>query len=256
MTDFDQWFGIEGNSVDEAALDKRLDEMYAGTGLGNEAERLAWIDATAEQIDASEDPFLQLAVHLYPSDMALEERDKEMSGRFQQARSRYMAALIAYLQSLDRSVYPDANSTLRVTYGTIKGYSPRDAVQYLPFTGLEGVAAKNTGEEPFNAPVNQLEAIAEGRFGRFAKDDLGSVPVNYLSTVDSTGGNSGSPTLNSKAELVGLLFDGNYESIIADWDYIPSITRSIHVDIRYVLWLMEEVHGAHNLLREMGVATD
>jgi hypothetical protein len=256
VTAFDEWFGIDGNSVDAEALGRRLDEMYDGTGLGDEERRLAWMDATAEEIEASEDPFLKLAVHLYPSDMELEESDKERTGRFTEARSRYMAALIAYLESLDRAVYPDANSTLRVTYGTVTGYTPRDALTYTPFTRLEGIVEKHTGEEPFDSPEDQLAAIAEERFGRFAKQELGSVPVNFLSTVDSTGGNSGSPTLNARAELVGLLFDGNYESIIADWDFIPSITRSIHVDIRYVLWLMEEVHGADNLLHEMGVAGD
>ena len=253
---FDEWFGIEGNTVDEAALGRRLDAMYSATELGDEETRLAWMDATAEEIEASDDPFLQLAVHLFDSDMELEERDKERSGRFTEARSRYMAALIAYLESLDRAVYPDANSTLRVTYGTVTGYTPRDALTYTPFTRLSGIVEKHTGEEPFDSPEDQLAAIAEERYGRFNEEGLGSVPVNFLSTVDSTGGNSGSPTLNNKAELVGLLFDGNYESIIADWDYIPSITRSIHVDIRYVLWLMEEVHGAHNLLREMDVAAE
>jgi len=164
-----------------------------------------------------------------------------------------MAAMIAYKHSKDEPVYPDANGTLRVTYGTVKGYSPRDAVWYEPFTTLRGVEQKNTGKPPFNSPKRLLDAIHDGDYGRFEAPALNSVPVNFLSTVDTTGGNSGSPTLNGKGELVGLLFDGNYESIISDWDFNPAITRSIHVDLRYVLWLMDHVDHADNLLREMKV---
>ena len=164
-----------------------------------------------------------------------------------------MAALIAQLQAQGRQVYPDANSTLRITYGTVKGYSPRDALTYTPFTSLSGVVEKETGSDPFNSPQALLEAVEDGQFGRFEDPTMKSVPVNFLSTVDTTGGNSGSPTLNANGELVGLLFDGNYEAINADWDFNARITRSIHVDMRYVLWIMNEVDDAHHLLREMGI---
>jgi hypothetical protein len=126
-------------------------------------------------------------------------------------------------------------------------------VAYTPFTCLDGIMEKDTGEEPFDSPKEQLGAIDERRFGRYLDANLDSVPVNFLSTLDSTGGNSGSPTLNAKGELVGLLFDGNWESIIADWDFIDEITRAIHVDIRYALWVMDELDGAHHILREMGI---
>jgi hypothetical protein len=168
-----------------------------------------------------------------------------------QLRPKYMEALIAFLESKGKHIYPDANGTLRVTYGTIKGYKPRDGVWYTPFTTLEGVVEKDTGQEPFNTPPAALQAMKKKRYGRFRDDSIGSVPVDFLSTCDATGGNSGSATLNDKGEIVGLIFDGNYESIIADWDFIPSVTRSIHVDIRYVLWLMEEVDKADWLLEEM-----
>ena len=150
-------------------------------------------------------------------------------------------------------VYADANSTLRVTYGTVKGYSPKDALTYTPFTTLEGIAQKYTGEAPFDAPKKQMQLIADKQYGEYQMSSLGSVPVNFLSTVDTTGGNSGSPTLNGKAELVGLLFDGVSESIIGDWDYDPNLNRSIHVDTRYMLWVMEHVDNADNLLAEMDI---
>ena len=107
--------------------------------------------------------------------------------------------------------------------------------------------------DPFNTPEVLLEAMKTPGSSRFAHPGLGTVPVNFLSTLDTTGGNSGSPTLNGRGELVGLLFDGTYESIISDWDFLPKKTRSIHVDIRYVLWVMDELGGANHLLEEMGI---
>lgn len=250
---FDDWFGIRSTGLPEPELDRRLDEMYGQTRLGDLETRISWMKAAPRDFEASRDPFIRMAVSLYDSDMEREERDKELQGRFEQARPRFMEALIAYNQSRGKSVYPDANSTLRVSYGTVKGYSAKDGIRYLPFTTVRGVLEKDTGQEPFNAPVAQLKLIRGREFGDYYVKALDSVPVNFLSTLDATGGNSGSPTLNGRGELVGLLFDGNWESIVADWDFIPAITRSIHVDIRYALWIMEHLDGAHHLLTEMGV---
>ena len=250
---FDDWFGIQGSDLPEAKLDERLDEMYGKTRLGELKTRVSWMKSAPQDFHKSEDPFIRMAVSLYDSDMELEESGKELQGRFDQVRPRFMEALIAYNQSRGKSVYPDANATLRVTYGTVKGYSSKDGIRYLPFTTLRGIAEKYTGEKPFDAPVRQLELIRKRDFGSYYVKRLDSVPVNFLSTLDVTGGNSGSPTLNARGELVGLLFDGNWESIIADWDFIPAITRAIQVDIRYVLWTMERLDGAQALLTEMGV---
>ncbi|UCF66743.1 MAG: S46 family peptidase [Acidobacteriota bacterium] len=256
VTAFDAWFGIEGTKIERDNLDMQLDEMYSKTRLGDQRARLAWLDKDAVAFEQSDDPFIKLAVHLFDSDIALEEREKRLAGEFQWARSRYMEALIAQRRSQGLPVYADANGTLRVTVGKVAGYSPRDAVVYAPFTTLRGIVQKNSGEEPFDSPRLLLDAIATGEFGPYEERSLGSVPVNFLSTLDSTGGNSGSPTLNSKAELVGLLFDGNYESINADWDFDTRIVRAIHVDVRYVLWVMQYVDRAHELLREMGLRID
>jgi hypothetical protein len=111
---------------------------------------------------------------------------------------------------------------------------------------------KNTGAEPFNAPAAVLDAIKAGKFGGYVDSDVGEVPIDFLSDLDITGGNSGSATLNSRGELVGLAFDGNYESMASDWLFLPEITRTIHVDLRYVLWLLDAVYGADHLITEMG----
>jgi len=102
-------------------------------------------------------------------------------------------------------------------------------------------------------PAPLLEAIAATGYGPYASRSIGSLPVNFLSDVDTTGGNSGSATLDDRGRLVGLLFDGNWESMISDWDFLPEVTRSIHVDVRYTLWVMDRINHAWNLLEEMGV---
>src|ERR1017187_8343138 len=166
----------------------------------------------------------------------------------------YMEALLEKAGGL---VAPDANSTLRVTYGQVKGVDAKDGLYYKPLTTLAGIVEKHTGEGDFDAPKVQLDAIKALRSGKktpYIDSSLGDVPVNFLSTVDTTGGNSGSPTLNGKGELVGLLFDGPYESVASNYLFDPITTRSIHVDSRYMLWNMAEVDGAINLLQEMSIA--
>ncbi len=161
--------------------------------------------------------------------------------------------MTAWQREVGKLPYPDANSTLRVTFGNVLGGSPRDGMAYLPFTTLEGISDKDTGEAPFNSPAVLLEKVAASDYSSYALESLGSVPVNFLSDLDSTGGNSGSATLNARAELVGLLFDGTFESVNSDWDFDPRTTRTIHVDTRYMLWIMEQVDGAQALIDEMDI---
>jgi hypothetical protein len=148
-------------------------------------------------------------------------------------------------------LYPDANGTLRLTWGTIEGYSPAEAVRYAPRTSLSGVLAK-VGPPPFEAPAALLKA-AERVPAAFVDPALGGVPVNFLSTCDITGGNSGSPTLDRDGRLIGLAFDGNLEGVSSDLAFDAQITRTIHVDFDYVRWIMDEVDHAEALLREMGI---
>ena len=251
--EFDRWFGIEGNTADESRIDARLEEMYSKTGLADMPKRVAWIEATAAQIERSDDPFLQLAVQLMPDDLARERERDELQGQFLEHRPRVMEALLAFERSRGKPLYPDANGTLRVTYGKIAGVTAADGQAYAPFTTVAGVLAKDTGKVPFNSPPKLLEAIRARRYGTYADARLGTVPVDFLSTLDTTGGNSGSPTLNSKGELVGLAFDGTYESINGDWYFDAANNRAIHVDMRYVMWVMDEVDNAEHLLLEMGV---
>ncbi|WP_322399734.1 S46 family peptidase [Massilia luteola] len=230
-----------------------LAPLYKGTALCDTAKRLAWIGRDAEAFRKSDDTFIQLAVRLHDVGMALEERRKEVDGNLERVVPQYMDAVIAWKKSQGKPVYPDANGTLRVTYGTVVPYSPRDGIVKGPFTTVEGILEKQTGKAPFDAPPALLQAIRAKRYDRFRDPVLGTVPVNFLSSADTTGGNSGSAVMNGRGELVGLNFDSTYESITKDWYFDPVITRAIHVDIRYMLWVMKEVDHADNLLREMTI---
>jgi hypothetical protein len=190
---------------------------------------------------------------MYDADMKDEEKQEESAGKIQQAYGNYMKAKIAYMNSRGQAVYPDANSTLRVTFGKIAG-RPQGAdgtTGWTAFTTVAGVTAKHTGEGEFDAPDNQLAAIQAKNFGKYVDPKLKTLPVNFLATLDITGGNSGSAALNAKGELIGLAFDGTLDSIISDWDFNKAMTRSIQVDTRYMLWNMQYVDKADNLLKEM-----
>lgn len=249
---FDQALGIKPG-MGEAELKAALDRIYAGSQLQNKEVRTAWLAKSPADFKASNDSFIKAAVAMYDADRQREAADEELAGNIQKAYANYMKAKIAYMNSKGQAVYPDANSTLRVTFGNIKGrdYGADGTGSWTAFTTVKGVVAKNTGEGEFNAPQRQLDAIKAKDFGRFEDPKLKTVPVDYLATLDITGGNSGSAALNAKGELIGLAFDGTLDSIISDWDFNPHATRDIQVDIRYILWNMEKVDHADNLLKEM-----
>jgi len=249
---FDAALGIRAG-MSEAELKAALDRIYAGSKLADKAARTAWLKKTPAEFKASNDSFIKAAVAMYDADMKDEEKQEESAGKIQQAYGNYMKAKIAYMNSRGQAVYPDANSTLRVTFGKIAG-RPQGAdgtTGWTAFTTVAGVTAKHTGEGEFDAPDNQLAAIQAKNFGKYVDPKLKTLPVNFLATLDITGGNSGSAALNAKGELIGLAFDGTLDSIISDWDFNKAMTRSIQVDTRYMLWNMQYVDKADNLLKEM-----
>ena len=244
----DAWLG--GN--DAAAVKRALDRL-AGTKLGSTEERLKWFAADRKAFEASNDPAIQYAVAVMPTLLKLEQERKTRAGENLAARPVYLQALADYKKSQGEFVYPDANLSLRITFGNVMGYAPKDGVEYTPFTTLEGVVAKETGQDPFDSPKALLDAVAAKRYGGLEDKRIGSVPVNYLSDLDITGGNSGSPVLDAHGKLVGLAFDGNWESVSSNWEFDPKMTRMIAVDGRYLRWIMQEVYPAPQLLKEMNV---
>ncbi len=245
----DAWLG----GSDAAAIDAALDRV-AKTQLKDSGKRMALFKADRTAFESSKDPAVQFAVAIMPTVLQLEKEAKLRAGDALVARPVFLQAVADHKRSQGGFVYPDANSSLRITFGNVTGYTKTDGSKQVPFTRLEEVAAKATGEEPFDAPKPLLDAIAAKRHGGLADPELGTVPVNFLSNLDITGGNSGSPVLDAQGKLVGLAFDGNWESVSSNWVFDPVMTRMISVDQRYMRWIMQEVFPAPNLLREMDVA--
>ncbi len=173
-------------------------------------------------------------------------RAGKYSGEIDRLRLLYLQGMAEMNNTL---VYPDANLTLRFTFGNVKGYSPREAVEYTPFTTLKGVLEKDTGVFPFDAPEKLKTLQMNKDFGRYGVGD--SVPVNFLATTDIIGGNSGSPIMNAYGEQVGIVFDGNYEGLGNDLFFDPNYGRTIAVDIRYVLFVTEKFADAKWIVDEM-----
>lgn len=239
-----------GNDEIDGQIEKFIDNAYSKSQLADEKFLLENFGKTHEEIKAIDDPFIKLAIALYP----LYQEQKEIGKTRKGALDQLYAKLIDVKKEFMGSEFvPDANGTLRLTYGNIRGYSPRDAVYLYPITTLDGVVEKTTSEFPFDSPEKLLALHKQKKFGRFGHPKLGSVPVGILYNMDTTGGNSGSAVLNAKGELVGINFDRAYEATINDFAWSEDYSRSIAVDIRYVLWVLDIYSGADNILEEMGV---
>ncbi len=242
----------KGAKVDTKLIDKTLDAWYAQTKVVDLDARMALMKGTPKAAAKSKDPFVKLALALLPTVLDNEARADRWSGEL---ATLYPAYLTGLLQSTGGMTAPDANSTLRISYGTVRGYAPSAGAEvYAPFTNVTQIPAKNTGEAPFDAPKALLDAIASRNWGPYASADAGGVvPVNFLSDLDITNGNSGSAILNGKGELIGLAFDGNKEGLASDVVFRGERNRTIACDIRYALWVMDAVDGADHLLTEMGI---
>jgi Peptidase S46. len=240
-----------GKQGADAQIDALLDQLYGNTKIADRDARKTMFNETTAQLKARHDSMIDFATTLMPLILEEQEDEESIAG----GRARVQPLYFDAMKEMDeRLLAPDANSTLRVTFGPVMGYAPRDGVSYTPQTTILGILQKDTGKEPFDSPKSLLAAARDAKsIARYADPQLGTVPVDFLSACDTTGGNSGSPTLNANGELVGLLFDGNYEGLGSDYLFDPAITRSIHVDVLYMLWVMDEVDHAHNLLREMGL---
>ena len=205
---------------------------------------------SGDELAAENDAFIGFAGTLLIERKELEEKDKAFAGALNKLRPKLIEAYAAWRGA---GLYPDANSTMRLTFGAVKGYSPRDAVHYDYMTTFSGVMEKCSGEDPFDCPDKLVELYEKKVFGGYADAVKGDLPVDFLSTCDITGGNSGSPILNGRGEVVGSAFDGNYESISADYIFDEDLTRAINVDVRYILFILDKYSGAKYLLEEMTI---
>ena len=230
---------------------KKVSELYSSEFTTADA-MMKLKDMSLAELDSSNDPLISFVRSIYPETLVYEKKYDERSAKRQLLKSNFIKLLRQYYQSNNKEIYADANGTLRVTYGNVSGVELKDGVYFKPFTTLEGIVEKHSGQEPFNVGEKLLNKISKKDYGTYYFEPIDSVPVNFISTLDITNGNSGSATINSDFDLVGLAFDGMLETIIADYKYIPQ-ARSISVDSRYLLWTLEKVEGADNILKELTI---
>lgn len=221
------------------------------TKLSNENYVLNTLLASATNLKKYSDGLLQFQAELNNQVQGMQPELARREGILNQLMGDYVEVKEQFQK---RNFIPDANSTLRLTYGYIRGYSPEDAVYMSPFTTIKGVIEKGrSGLSEYAYPKSILEAWEAKNFGNYEMKELGDVPVNILYNMDTTGGNSGSPIMNAKGELIGVNFDRAYDATINDFAWNESYSRSIGVDIRYVLWIADKIDNADFLLKEIGI---
>ena len=239
---------VKGHEGDEKYLDEMIEGMFTQSKVGDSAVRMAMFAMSQDNLVATGDPFILLAKALRPELDSQLLRDKAFDG----AQARLAPLLtMAYADWRHDDIYPDANGTMRLSYGQVKGYSPGDAVTYSYESGLKGVFEKETGVDPFIVPKELTTAYKSGDFGVYADPTTGDVPVDFLTTNDITGGNSGSPVIDGKGRMIGIAFDGNWEGVASDYLFNPTVTRTISVDMRYIVYLIDKVYGYKNLVKEL-----
>ena len=227
-----------------------IDTTFAATRLADTAFVENAFTMTAEQLSMANDPLIEFTRTLSPEI----ERQNTLNRKRTGDLNRLSAKLVDVKQEWKKTDFiPDANSTLRITYGTIRGYSPSDATSFYPITTLKGVMEKTSDAPEYNTPQKIRDLYSKKDFGRYKHKKLNDVPVAILYDMDTTGGNSGSPVLNAAGELIGVNFDRAFEATINDYAWNESYSRSIAVDIRYVLWNVEKVAEANFLLKEMEI---
>lgn len=226
-------------------------DLYSRSLLDDGAKLLEALDKNADEVLAQ---YLSDPIYAVYADMAnlyagtVMPRLNAIQDRINELQRTYMKAQMEVMK--EKKFYPDANSTLRVTYGQVKGYKARDAVQYDPYTYLDGVMQKYVpGDYEFDVPAKLRELYEKKDYGPYGKG--GKLPVCFIATNHTTGGNSGSPALDAWGNLIGLNFDRVWEGTMSDINYDATICRNIMVDIRYILFIIDKYAGAGHLVKEM-----
>ncbi len=228
----------------------RLDDAMRKSVLADRSSILALLMMSSEQFQALSDPLFAVVRDLIAMSEDVRLRQRTRDGELNRQEAALLEAKMLWRK---QGFIPDANLTLRLTYGYIRGYAPSDATSCSPQTTLRGVIEKSTGEEPYDTPEKLIALFKSKKYDkRFNDKFLKDVPVAMLYNMDTTGGNSGSPVLNAWGELVGVNFDRAFEATINDYKWSEEYSRSIGVDVRYILFVAKYVSGADALLKELG----
>jgi hypothetical protein len=232
------------------SIDKFVEAVFAKSIFTDENRMRAFLDKPSKKT-LEKDPMYQYVSEVFGGVMNLQMAYVSFNDKVSIAERKYIEAMREYQPN--HAFYPDANSTLRLTYGSVEDYDPRDAVHYNEFTYAEGILEKYIpNDSEFDLDPKLVDLINKKDYGRYA-DETGSVPVCFLSNNDITGGNSGSPIINADGHLVGLAFDGNWEWLCSNLIFSTELQRTINVDSRYVLWVIDKFGGAQNIIDELDI---
>ena len=232
---------------DENALDKKIDALYKKSKVKNMNDIGKLIDGDLAKLFKLKDPLIAFAAQLNSELNYFDDEDQKRNSEINLLMAKYVDMKSAWKE---KQFIPDANGTLRFTFGSIKGYSPNDAEYQKPITTLTGVIQKEDGKDYELLDIIK-ELYAAKDFGEYIHPDLNDLPVNILYDLDTTGGNSGSPVMNAYGDLIGVNFDRAYTATINDYAWNESYSRSVAVDIRYVLWVVQKVAKAQNIIDEL-----
>jgi hypothetical protein len=239
--------GNRSNAEKEKRIQEFIDDLYDGSSLTSPEGCEKLIDKSLRKIN--NDDFVQFARTLAADGRPVQAEVQKINATLGRLREQFVQAWLGWKKS--GLTYPDANRTLRLTYGKVLPVSPRDAVRLSYETTLSGAIEKETGEVPFVVPTKLKELWEKKDFGPYADAQLHDIPIAFITDNDITGGNSGSPVINGKGELIGCAFDGNWEGIVGDYYFQEELNRTISVDARYVLFILDKFSNAQFLLKEM-----
>ncbi|HEX9007258.1 MAG TPA: S46 family peptidase [Bacteroidota bacterium] len=246
---FQEIYGSRTGEERAKAVREFVDDLYESSDLVSPEKALKLLTKDPKKI--LKDDYVKLAASLEPEQLAVQQQTARLNPLFTQLRGKLIEGLTGWKKGT--LVYPDANRTIRFTYGQVKPFHPRDAVDYEDVTTLSGVMEKETGEDPFIVPPKLKELWQKRDFGRYMDPGLKDVPVDFIANLDITGGNSGSPVINGKGELIGCAFDGNWEAVVGDYLFQEPLNRTISVDARYVLFILDKFSNAQNILKELTI---
>jgi len=231
-------------------FEKYTKEMYAKSIFGSQEKLMSFLARPKAKV-LEKDPIFQTSLEIFRMLDLIGDETAKTTAMLIKGNRLFVGGLME--MEADKTFYPDANSSMRLTYGTVGDYIPRDAVKYGYFTTLLGYIEKEIpGDDEFDVPAKLKELYEAKDYGRYADKD-GSLHTCFTTNNDITGGNSGSPVINAKGELIGIAFDGNWEAMSGDLAYENELQKCINVDIRFVLWTIDKMAGAQNLIDEMTI---